>query len=385
MTLSTVSGKTHPYVTGFSQANFAPDLVCFSHLRWDFVYQRPQHLMSRFGSERRVFFVEEPVWQQVGPCFDVNPVQKNIWQVRPQLPIGMHPQAVHEALQQILDYLFVSFGITNFISWYYTPSALPFTQNLNPMAVVYDCMDELSLFKGAPTDIKQLEALLLERADVVFTGGPSLYDNKRTCHPNVHLFPSSIDMPHFRRARYIHEPAEQAHLPRPRLGFFGVIDERLDVDLLRAVAEARPDWQLVLLGPVVKIDPVALPQHPNIHYLGQQPYEQLPAYLAGWDVALIPFALSEATRFISPTKTPEYLAGGKPVVSTPICDVMRMYGNLEMVRIAASPEEFVTAIAAALKQGTTATQLEQVDNLLTCTSWDRTWSGMRALVQAVSI
>jgi UDP-galactopyranose mutase len=218
---------------------------------------------------------------------------------------------------------------------------------------------------------------------VVFTGGPSLFETKRAQHSNVHLFPSSIDTAHFGKARLPQDdPADQAGIPHPRLGFFGVIDERMDLALLAGIARLRPDWHLALIGPVVKIEPQTLPQGPNIHYLGQKAYEQLPVYLAGWDVALMPFARNEATRFISPTKTPEYLAGGKPVVSTSIRDVVRPYGEQGLVRVADTPEDTVAAIeeTLALPPAERAAWLARVDGFLKDHSWNRTWAEMDRLI-----
>jgi glycosyltransferase involved in cell wall biosynthesis len=249
--------------------------------------------------------------------------------------------------------------------------------------VVYDCMDELSAFKGASAILKDREAELMRRATLVLTGGQSLYEAKRHQHANIHPLPSSVDVAHFGQARRItQEPADQAAIPRPRLGFFGVIDERMDLALLDGVAAARPDWHLVMLGPVVKIDPAALPQRPNIHYLGSKRYEDLPQYIAGWDVALLPFARNEATRFISPTKTPEYMAAGKPVVSTSIRDVVRPYGTQGLVRIADDPSTFVQACTAAMGEDEVVRQT-QADAFLRQTSWDGTWTRIRSLLDDV--
>ena len=193
---------------------------------------------------------------------------------------------------------------------------------------------------------------MLARADLVFTGGQSLYEAKRGQHPRVFAFPSSVDAAHFARARRAtDDPADQAAIPHPRLGFFGVIDERMDLDLLAAIADARPDWHLVIIGPVVKVDPASYRERANIHYLGKKDYQELPGYLAGWDVALLPFAINESTRFISPTKTPEYLAAGKPVVSTPIRDVVRPYGMRGLVHIAATADDFVHGDRAGAHRG----------------------------------
>jgi len=212
----------------------------------------------------------------------------------------------------------------------------------------------------------------------VFTGGHSLFEAKRPLHPNVHAFPSSVDAAHFGKGISGADPADQAQLPRPRIGFFGVIDERFDVELLRELASARPAWQFVMIGPVVKIDPAILPQAPNVHWLGARQYPELPYYLGGWDVAILPFALNEATRFISPTKTLEYLAAGKPVVSTAIRDVVQPYGTKGLVRIA-DRATFAGAIEAALDLPFPAGQ-DAVAEMLAATSWDRTWAAMRELV-----
>ena len=221
----------------------------------------------------------------------------------------------------------------------------------------------------------------MKGADVVFTGGQSLYEAKHQKR-SVHAFPSSIDRDHFMHARTRGEdPEDQKRIPHPRLGFFGVIDERFDIELLDAVAAARPHWQFVLVGPITKIDPASLPQRLNTHYLGPKQYEELPKYIAGWDVALLPFAINESTRYISPTKTPEYLAAGKPVVSTPITDVIRPYGQMDLVRIAGTAEEFRAAIEDALKPNATGKEwLDQVDKFLAQTSWDKTWAEMSDLI-----
>jgi UDP-galactopyranose mutase len=262
--------------------------------------------------------------------------------------------------------------------------ALPVAAGVRPSAVVYDCMDELSLFKGAPPVLLEREDELLRGADLVFTGGHSLWEAKRHRHPRVHAFPSSVDVQHFAAARTERaDPADQAHLPGPRIGFFGVVDERMDLSLVEGIARARPNWQLVVIGPVVKIDEGALPRLPNIHWLGGKRYEELPAYLGGWDVAIMPFARNDATRFISPTKTPEYLAAGRPVVSTSIRDVVRPYGEQGLVRIADDVPGFVTAVEASLA-AERGDWLTRVDAVLARTSWDTTFGAMRRLVEEAS-
>jgi UDP-galactopyranose mutase len=360
-----------------------PDVLCFSHLRWNFVFQRPQHLMTRCARDARVFFVEEPVFRAgITPCLQIEP-SPTVTVVVPQLPDGLAPDACSRAQRDLLDALIEREAIAEYMLWYYTPMALAFTDHLTPMAIVYDCMDELSAFKGAPAILKDREAQLLRRASLVLTGGQSLFEAKRHQHTNIHPFPSSVDAAHFAQARHVaDDPPDQASIPHPRIGFFGVIDERMDTALLDGVAAARPDWHLVLLGPVVKIDPASLPRRPNIHYLGSKSYAELPDYIAGWDVAMLPFARNDATRFISPTKTPEYLAAGKPVVSTSIRDVVRPYGAQGLVRIADDPPAFVRACIAAMAEDG-AKRTRRADAFLRQTSWDGTWTRIRLLVDDV--
>jgi UDP-galactopyranose mutase len=362
-----------------------PPLVCLSHLRWDFVYQRPQHLLSRFAVERRVFFVEEPIFVDGPMRLDVSRRECGVQVVVPHLPKELiSEEALDNVLRGMIDRLFTEHQIDKHLLWYYTPMACAWTRHLKPLAVIYDCMDELSAFKGAPPALRAREEELFKRADLVFTGGQSLYEAKRGQHPNVYAFPSSIDASHFAQARSITiDPPDQADIPRPRLGFFGVIDERMDLELLDAVAAARPLWHLVIIGPVVKIDLATLPRRDNLHYLGGKSYAELPAYLSGWDVALLPFARNESTRFISPTKTPEYLAAGCPVVSTSIRDVVRPYGQQGLVHIADTPAEFIAAIEAAMS-GDETERLREVDAMLSQTSWDRTWKRMTELIEDVA-
>src|SRR5581483_1525333 len=324
---------------------FIRDIVVFCHLRWNFVFQRPQHLIWRLARGRRIFFIEEPVHGEGSEHWHTHAVDGTTILVHTPVTPVQKPGFCDEQmpyLKRLMATLVQNQELRSAAAWFYTPMALPLADALNPGVIIYDCMDELSGFQGAPPELLERETELFQRADVVFTGGRSLYEAKRTKSANVHCFPSSVDFVHYAQARNPElDHAEQAGLRRPRLGFFGVIDERLDIGLLRALAESHPEWEIAMVGPVVKIDPSSLPQLPNIHYFGQRPYEELPKFLAGWDVCLLPFALNDATRYISPTKTLEYMAGGKAIVSTPIRDVAEPYGNI--VRIAGSPEEFVLA------------------------------------------
>jgi UDP-galactopyranose mutase len=361
-------------------------LICFSHLRWNFVFQRPQHLMSRFSREMDVIYWEEPIAidARESAYLDVReaPDAPNVSVAVPHLPEGMPDAAREAALKRLLD-AHLEAVRDPLVAWYYTPMMLPFSRHLDADVTVFDAMDELSKFKFAPVKLLELEQELIDSADIVFTGGSSLYEAKKDRHPNVHCFPSSVDRAHFAKARARQfDPADQEDLPRPRFGFYGVIDERFDTALLDELARMRPDWSFVMVGPVVKIAEEDLPRRPNIHYLGGKTYAELPCYLSGWDVALMPFAMNDSTQFISPTKTPEYLAGGKPVVTSPIRDVVRHYGALEGVKVATGAAEFAAACdaALALAHDPESGWLAEADLLLSAASWDITQGRMAGLI-----
>ncbi len=359
------------------------DLVVFSHLRWDFVFQRPQQLLSRIARSRRVFFIEEPKqdmeaaphWQFHEPMPGVTVCQPFTPILEPGFSTDQYP-----VLRDLLDELVEQQLRAAYDVWFYTPMALPVAERLKARKHIYDCMDELTAFDFAPAELISLEQALLRKADLVFTGGPSLYLKKKDSHANCHCFPSSVDASHFAGSAGAAEPDLQASIPHPRLGFYGVIDERFDVALLRSLADARPDWQFVMVGPVVKIDPATLPTNANIHYMGMQTYDALPGFLAGWDVALLPFARNRATRYISPTKTLEYMAAGKPIVSTPIHDVAEPYGHI--VGLGDNAEEFLAACEKALNESNSdrVKRLEAYRNVLDRTSWDSTANAIVDLV-----
>lgn len=368
--------KPNPFIA----ANILPDVICFSHLRWDFVYQRPQHLMSRFGHYGKVYFFEEPLFYEGKTYLSITQHSGNIYVCVPYISHNESANAI-TIQKEMVEKTLTGNAIDEYIFWYYTPMAIEFSDHFKPQATVYDCMDELTAFKFAPPKLKLFEQLLLAKADLVFTGGESLYQAKKNLHPKVFAFPSSIDLQHFEKARNLAgEPACQAVVPSPKLGFFGVIDERIDTRLLAEMADLRPEWQFVMIGPIVKILPDDLPSRPNIHYLGKKAYDELPAYLSAWDIALMPFAMNESTRFISPTKTPEYLAAGKPVISTPVRDVVNPYGLKKLVHIAATGQEFIDKAEIILKQENVDQWLKQVDNFLLQNSWDDTFNVMCSLI-----
>jgi len=360
------------------------DLICLSHLRWDFVYQRPQHLISRFAPEHRVFFVEEPVFDSDTPRLHVTPRPGGVQVLVAHLPWGPTEEEHGLMYKRLLGDFMQENAVRDYVLWYYTPMMVTWTADLEPKAVVFDVMDDLAAFAGSHPELLGREVKLLDRADLVFAGGPTLYAGKKDRHPRVFFLASAVDVAHFGQARVgLAEPDDLKDIPHPRLGFFGVLDERIDFDLIAAVADLRPEWHWVIVGPVSgKIPESALARRENIHYPGGKDYADLPAYLAGWDVAIMPFARNESTNSISPTKTPEYLAAGKPVVSTSIRDVVSMYGDKGLVRIADTPEAFVAACEAAMHEDA-AQRLARVDPLLAEMSWDKIWGQMHDLIGGV--
>ena len=363
-------------------------IIVFSHLRWNFVYQRPQHLLSRLAQNYQIIFMEEPVTNADSAFLEQLMPAQNVMVLRPHVTSstsGFHDDHLPELQSQLANFI-ADRNITEYLIWFYTPMALPIANDLQPLAVIYDCMDELSGFKNAPRQLLQRENALYQLADLVLTGGPSLYESKRKRHHNVHCFASSVDAEHFKPQANVAQadhPA-QGHIAHPRLGYCGVIDERLDLELISATADSHPDWQIVMVGPVVKISPDSLPRRANIHWLGQQSYDDLPQFMSGWDVCLLPFALNEATRFISPTKTLEYMAADRFSVSTRIKDVAEPYGRV--VAIADTTSEFIHACAALLSES----ELEKNQRLVltreivASTSWDLTVESIDILINNVS-
>lgn len=355
-------------------------LVVFSHLRWEFVKQRPQHLLERLGQKVEVIFVEEPIAYSdldYGTARVFSPAE-GVTVIQPRIDAGDFPSLAY-TLYTYTDLDRESEPML----WFYSASFVEMASLIPHSLVIYDCMDELSQFRGAPKELLNQEKRLLSISNLVFTGGKSLYESKKRFHDAVYCFPSSVDRKHFAKAQTLSSdlPKDLAKIPGPVVGFYGVIDERLDLELLSKVAKKLPEVSFAMIGPVVKISEADLPKAKNIYYLGNKNYAELPDYLQGFDVAFMPFALNEATEFISPTKTLEFMAAFKPIVSTPIYDVKRDYEK--EVRIVASAKEMATAIMGYLHE-TTAEQKERValqKAVLDKTSWDKTAKKMESLIK----
>lgn len=368
----------------FNEHGLPENLIVFSHLRWDFVYQRPQHLLTRLANDFNITFVEEPVTDAGKKPYYSFKRREGIVIVTPHVSDQLSPKDKNEALKVLFNEYMANKDLLNYAFWYYTPMALEFSSKFTPALVVYDCMDELSAFKFAPVRLKSLEQELLKISDIVFTGGRSLYEAKKHQHANIYPFPSSIDKKHFNRVRQIADPSrKKSELTKVTLGFYGVVDERFDTNLIKEIAAARPDWEIEIIGPIVKIDERTLPHNDNIRYLGPKNYQDLPQYMAGWDIALIPFLLNESTRFISPTKTPEYLAAGLPVISTAIKDVINPYASNNLVKVGTNADEFIKAAEdyCVLSAKQKKAWLNKVDQFLNLNSWDKTCNEMLTLIK----
>jgi glycosyltransferase involved in cell wall biosynthesis len=347
------------------------DIVVFCHLRWEFVYQRPQHIISRLSRSHKILLIEEPL-----PFENEEKNTANLLVINENLHLLQPKTASITEIRDILPEYINACKAK--IGWFYSPAFMPLLSHFRFDTVVYDCMDELTLFKGADSRLPQQEKHLLLNADVIFTGGKSLYECKSKFHDNVHCFPSSVDEQHFAQAlNGIEVPKDISRIRAPIAGYFGVIDERIDFSLLEETALLNPGISFVMIGPLAKISEADLPRRDNIHYLGMKTYSSLPNYIKAFSVAIMPFAINDATRFISPTKTLEYMAAGKPIISTPVTDVVRDYGHC--VSIVTTPAEFSNALSHALLQSRSQVT-PAYRKILANTSWDRTVEKMRALI-----
>lgn len=347
------------------------DMVVFCHLRWEFVYQRPQHLISRMAKNFKILFVEEPISFSDGEEFSAHMIQvnRNLAVMQPKVrSIADIPRVLNQ---------YIANNVVP-MAWFYSASFVSILDFRTFETVIYDCMDELSLFKGAPQQLIDNERTLLSQADIVFTGGKSLYESKQQLHDNVYCFPSSVDQEHFATAlNGIAIPDDISQIPSPIVGYFGVIDERINLELISESARLLPNVSFVMIGPLAKISENDLPRLSNLHYLGMKSYEQLPAYLKAFDVAMMPFALNDATKFISPTKTLEYMAAGKPIISTRIKDVERDYQHC--VAIVDSVQDFCDAVQNIKIDK--SSRMSSYAEILSNTSWDTTASKMQNIIK----
>lgn len=328
-------------------------IVVHSHLTWDWVWQRPQQFLSRFSARHPILFVEGPVPTPGLPngkgTVEVREVEEfpNILILRSRVPAERWGDGAwvdkerRRLVQEVLSGP-LGLGFTDLVQWFYDPMAVTaFAGHMGERAIVFDCMDQLSQFRGAPKELLRRERELLSIADVVFAGGPKIGKDKIKYNANTHTFGCGVDVAHFGKAREAATeiPADIADLPGPVFGFFGCVDERIDYDLLAKLADANPTGSVVVIGPPIKVDPATFPQRPNLHWLGGRDYQQLPAYVKGFDVCMMPFALNEATEFINPTKALEYMATARPVVSTAVEDVVLQFSDV--AKVARSHEEFI--------------------------------------------
>jgi glycosyltransferase involved in cell wall biosynthesis len=363
------------------ELNTQYDMLVFSHLRWNSVFQRPQHLLTHFSKDRKILFIEESVTlekanKKLAKTFLVN---QNIRVLTPYINKEANLKEYVNLIKRYIN----KFDIYNPVLWFYTPAFADVIPYINHSGVVYDCMDQLSNFKFAPKDLNIQEKSLIKRADIVFTGGKSLYEDKKKTHPETYCFPSSVDKKHFNAKNIKGLPRDLENIKNPIVLFYGVIDERVDLDLLEKTAKLMPNVAFVMIGPVVKIAESDLPVVKNLHYLGQKNYGDLPKYLKAADIAMMPFLLNDATRYISPTKTLEYMAAFKPIVSTAVPDVVRDYKKV--ISIIKNELDFKRAIEKYLKEDSkhASARIKKYRILLNQTSWASTAKSMNKHIERI--
>ena len=362
------SRKSKPKQENFQSTN-SYDMIVFCHLRWDFVYQRPQHIISRLSENYKILVIEEPIHNDGKSSYILEDINSNLTILKPKVDNIAEIRNVLQGLniQEV--------GV----AWFYSPAFVDLLPYLKINTIIYDCMDELSQFKGASLELRAQEKFLLQEADLVFTGGKSLYEAKSKLASEVHCFPSSVDVEHFNKVgKSIDIPADIKDIQQPIIGYIGVIDERIDLPLIHETAQLMPEVSFVLIGPLAKIGDEDLPRASNIHYLGMKQYNELPGYLKAFDIAMMPFALNESTEFISPTKTLEYMAADKPIISTAIKDVVRDYAKV--LDVISNPQEFSKAITEDLN-AEKSHDSERYMEILTKTSWDATVNKMMSLLK----
>lgn len=347
------------------------DMIVFCHLRWQFVYQRPQHIISRMSESKKILFIEEPVGGKENEAGNLIIVSERLHILQPNVN---DIESISDVIPAFVKNKNVAVG------WFYSASFCSLLETMDFDTVVYDCMDELSLFKGAPGHLINQEKYLMANADIIFTGGKSLYDSKKQFHNNVHCFPSSVEQSHFAQAlNGIAIPGDIGDIKMPIAGYYGVIDERIDLELLHKTAEKMPDVSFVMIGPLAKIQESDLPREANIHYLGMKSYSELPHYLKAFDIAMMPFALNDATKFISPTKTLEYMAAGKPIISTKIIDVVRDYSSC--VKLIETADDFCHAVQSLKEKTDHSAMKTDYETILKNTSWDNTTNQMKSIIK----
>jgi beta-glucosidase/6-phospho-beta-glucosidase/beta-galactosidase len=366
-------------------------IVVFSHLRWGFVWQRPQQFLSRFARKHPILFIEEPFFdrkQGAEPDLQFHRVMPNVtvmcahvgpeWNRNPKLPAKLREWA-RDGINRINESTDGAFEKP--LLWYYSPMDSAWSLgHFETRGVVYDCMDELSQFTGAPRQLVSNEARLMEHADIVFTGGFELGEKKRKQHDNVHVFGCGVEFDHFNAAASTTTiiPPDIDFMTRPILGWFGVVDERVDYAMVGEMARMRPEWSFAMVGPVVKVDPNLLPHSPNLFWMGARDYQQLPNYVAAFDVCMMCFAMNASTQFINPTKGLEYMATGKPVIGTPVRDVVRQWSDI--VHIARTAEEFVAIAEKALNEPDND-RINRGLELAKKSSWENTVDVMQQLIK----
>ncbi len=351
-------------------------IVCFSDISWNVKFQRPHQLFSQAKRINIIIFIEKPLLQRSGkPNHFISRVSDNILILTPVITDEDPESTIHETVEQLLTEKLKSHNTTEYICWYYSPKAINYSQKLTPKLIIFDCMDECCGYEGADTEVNESEKKLLEVTDLVFTGGRSLCNAKKLLHKNVHLFPDSIDYERFNGNT---KQAKKNIIKKPaaKIGYFGVIDERLDLNLLDKIAANKPKWKFEIAGPIVENMHGKLPERKNITFTGDIRDEEIPSIIGEWDAAILPYSKNNSTENTAPSRLLVYFAANKNIVSTSINDIVHYFGENGMVRIADEPDDFVKALEAAIKYKPEAEWQKKVDSIIRKTTWEKTWNGM---------
>lgn len=362
------------------------DIITFCN-DWDGDPLSKKHIMQRFARKNRVLWVNsigtrnpkatvrdlKRVVNKLGKFFGgCRKVSENLWVFSP-IAIPFHGNAIaravnREFLSWSLRAMCRKLGFCNPISWTFVPSSADIVGTLGEKFICYQCVDEYSEFSGTDKGaILGMERRLMANCDMVVVSSGPLLESKRRYNRNTFLVTHGVDVAHFRKAldpRTV-APEEIARLPRPVVGFYGLIADWIDLPLLRRMALARPNWSFVLIG---KADTDVSPLNGlrNVHLLGRKSYDVLPAYCKGMDVAISPFAINELTLAANPLKLREYLAAGLPTISTPLPEAERIG---EPLRIAAGEQDFIRQIEQIVASGRNGPQ-EVISRAMLDEAWD---------------
>lgn len=354
------------------------DLLVLAHSRWDLDHHRGHNIFSRYAQKRRVFYFEEPSFGQTEiPRLHIRDTFENVMVVTPHLPNPIKSNQIDSILRELIDELIFEEEIINFTLWLQTPRAFRYARDIDATTIIYECMEDYDNINNFSENLFQVEKELMENSDIIFVVSEALYQKKKFQHHNIHVFPNSADYFHFIQSRdFILDPYDQIHIPHPRIGFYGIIDQSIDLKLIDEIAQIREDLNFVFIGPLKDTKFSQLPTRKNIYYLEQKDYNLIPLYVAEWDCGLLPFCINEVTQYSSPHQTAELLMAGKPIVATHIPDISIRFGKKSLAKMASNAEDFSEKIDKAILESKEQKWKELIDNELKNETWDQVFKKM---------